>query len=236
MMKYRIIGHRGWAGAAPENTMASFIKAMEDPRIEAIECDIQLSKDGEVVVIHDFTIDRTSDGKGLVKDHAYGELLQFDFGSWFSPEFAGERIPLLKDVLRLIGGKKRLQIEIKETAGMYPDILDKLLEAIKDYPKETLMIESFNHQLVKKIKEMDPGLCTGIIVHDNTTMLLEELKNTKSNFVSIFFGNVTQDMIDHLNENNIEITLWTLNHKWQLDYIRQFNGSFYIATDYPDLV
>ena len=236
MIKYRTIGHRGKSGEAPENTMASFRAALDDPAVDVIECDIQLTRDGEVVIVHDYTVERTSDGRGLVKDHTYRELLQYDFGAWFSPGYRGERIPLFSDLLKLVDGRKRIQVEIKDTAGFYPQIGGRLVDIIEDYPKHTLMIESFNHGLVKSIKEKDPGICTGIIVHDNMTLLMEEVRDTKSDFVSIFFGNVTQQIIDRLTGSNIELTLWTLNHDWQFDYIKQFNGTFYIASDYPSVV
>jgi len=234
-MQYNVLAHRGWSSVAPENTMAAFRLAVSDPTVDAIECDIQLTKDGQIVVMHDFTLERTSTGKGLVKNYTYEELLQFDFGSWFSEEFKNERISLLKDLLQLVEGKKRLVIEIKSTANLYPDIAEKLLEAIDGYPKETLMIESFDHFLMKKIKEMDPELCTGLILHDDVTLLSEQVKYTQSNFVSIFFGNITQKLVDDFAVNDIEIILWTLNHEWQYDYIKQFKGSFYIASDHPGL-
>ena len=234
-MQNYVLAHRGWSGVAPENTMASFRMAIDDPSVDAIECDIQLSKDGEIVVVHDFTIDRTSNGTGLVKNYTYEELLQFDFGSWFSDEFKDEKIPLFKDLLQLVDGKKRLVVEIKTTANLYPEIAEKLLATIEGYPKDALMIESFNHSLIKKIKEMDPELCTGLIFHDDVTMLLEQIKYTESNFISIFFGNINQQLVDELAANNIEMILWTLDHEWQYDYIKQFKGTFYIASDFPGL-
>ncbi|MFZ5753142.1 MAG: glycerophosphodiester phosphodiesterase [Bacillota bacterium] len=234
-MQNYVLAHRGWCGVAPENTMASFRMAVNDPTVDAIECDIQLSKDGEIVVIHDFTIDRTSNSTGLVRNYTYEELLQFDFGGWFSAEFKDEKIPLFKDLLELVDGKKRLVVEIKTTANLYPEIADKLLEAIKHYPKDRIMIESFDHSLMKNIKAKDSELCTGLIFHDSVTLLLEQMKYTRSNFASIYFGNITQQLVDELTAHNIEIILWTLNHEWQYDYIKQFKGTFYIASDYPGL-
>lgn len=234
-MQHYVLAHRGWCGAAPENTMSSFKLAVNDPTVDATECDIQMSKDGELVVIHDFTLDRTSNGTGLVRDYTYEELLQFDFGSWFSPNYKHERIMRFQELLQLINGKKRLFVELKITADFYPGIAEKLLAAIKGYPKETLRIESFDHALVKQIKAMDTELSTGLILHDNVTLLMEQLKYTNSNFAAVFWGNVTQQMADQLAAEGIELNVWTLNHNWQYDYIKQIKGQFYLTSDIPGL-
>lgn len=234
-MTYRILAHRGWSGIAPENTLSAFKLALEDPTVDAIECDIQMTKDGEVVVVHDFTLGRTSNGSGLVKDYTLAELRQLDFGAWFSPHFQGEKIPTFHELLSLIDGKKRLVVELKTTANLYPELGKKLLEAIEDYPQETLMIESFNHGLMKQIKEQKPALCTGLILHDDVTLLLEQIKYTNSNFIAILFGNITQSIADALAAENIEIILWTLNQAWQYDYIKPLKGTFYLASDHPGL-
>ena len=234
-MSYRILAHRGWSGVAPENTLSAFKLALTDPTVDAIECDIQLTKDGEIVVVHDFTLGRTANSTGLVKDYTLAELRQLDFGGWFSPNFQGEKIPTFHELLSLIDGKKRLVVELKTTANLYPELGEKLLAAIQAYPQETLMIESFNHGLIKQIKDQNPELCTGLILHDDVTLLLEQIKYTNSNFISIFFGNITQPLVDALTAENIEIILWTLNQSWQYNYIKQIQGTFYLASDHPGL-
>lgn len=114
-----VIAHRGFSGQAPENTLASFQKAVELGS-DMIELDVRFSKDGQVVVIHDDTIDRTTNGRGKVADYTLKELKQFDAGSWFAPQFSGERIPTLKEVLELVKGKVLVNIEIKdESPGQY---------------------------------------------------------------------------------------------------------------------
>ena len=95
-----IYAHRGSSGTHPENTIAAFHEAARLP-IYGVEFDVHLTKDGELVVIHDETIDRTSDGKGFVKDMTLAELRAFDFGGWFSDEFRGEPIPTLQEVLEV---------------------------------------------------------------------------------------------------------------------------------------
>src|SRR5216684_4181789 len=93
-----VIAHRGASGHSPENTMAAFRRAVE-LGARFIETDLHLSRDGEIVAIHDPTLDRTTSGRGPVMAHSLDELRQLDAGSWFSPEFAGERIPTLDEIL-----------------------------------------------------------------------------------------------------------------------------------------
>lgn len=234
-MKYYTIAHRGWSGAAPENTRASFELALNDESVDVIECDIQMSKDGQLVVVHDFDLDRTSNGTGPVSGYTYKKLLEFDFGSWFDEKFEGQRIMLFSELLDLIRGRKRLMVEFKVIEGNYEGFLDKFIYAIEKYPKETLMIESFNHGLVKQIKERDKSLYTGLIYYGLPTRLLDQLKHTDSNFVSIQFFNITKKMVDELYSAGMTITAWTLNKPWQYEHIKKTGINLYIASDVPGL-
>ena len=234
-MEYYFVAHRGWSGVAPENTRSAFQLALDDPHADIIECDIQLTKDGKLVVFHDFSLERTSNGVGPVFSCTYEELLQYDYGSWFSPEYAGEKIMLFSEILSLIDGKKRLMVELKTVEGHYDGILDKLLKEIENYPKETLMIESFNHCLIHELKQRDPKLCTGIIYYGSPTQLVEQLKYQNCNFVSIQYVNVTKQMVEDLFAAGMEVVIWTLNHPWQFDFIAKIGTGLIVASDYPGL-
>ena len=114
-----IFGHRGARGHAPENTMASFRTALE-MGVDGIELDVQQTKDGKVVVCHDHALERISNGKGWLSEHTREELFQLDFGSWFAPQFAGEKIPTLREVLQWAAPTKLLvNIEIKNQARVH---------------------------------------------------------------------------------------------------------------------
>lgn len=105
--------HRGASAVCPENTMAAFRKGLE-LGATGIETDVQMTKDGGLVLIHDETLNRTTSGTGYVKDHSLAELLEVDAGSWFGPEFKDERLPLLEDLLDLLQGRDTiLNIELK---------------------------------------------------------------------------------------------------------------------------
>ena len=128
-----VIAHRGFSGAAPENTLAAFKKAMEVDS-DMMELDVRFSKDGQVVVMHDDTLDRTTNGRGKVSDYTLKELKQFDAGSWFAPQFAGEQIPTLVEVLEFAKGRIPVNFEIKdESPSRYKitDLADRALQEVK---------------------------------------------------------------------------------------------------------
>src|SRR5690554_5973778 len=122
-----VIGHRGCAAEAPENTLASFSLALQQ-KCDAIELDIQLSADNDIVVCHDRTIDRTTDRRGPVRQLTTAELKQADAGKWFDVKYAGERIPLLEEVLDLVPPSVELNIEIKNSCDgeIEPRLVDLL--------------------------------------------------------------------------------------------------------------
>ncbi len=109
-----VIAHRGYSGRYPENTLIALTKALETG-VDALEFDVRLTRDDGLAVIHDATVDRTSSGKGAVRELTLAQLREFDAGSWFSPIFAGERHPSLQEVLDRVGGLSRLNVHVKAT-------------------------------------------------------------------------------------------------------------------------
>ncbi len=119
MERLKIFAHRGYSAKYPENTLAAFRATAELP-VEGVEFDVHLTADRQVVVIHDEKIDRTSNGTGYVKDLTLEQLRKYDFGSWFSEEFAGERIPTLSEVLDVFKDTdQRINIELKSDVFVY---------------------------------------------------------------------------------------------------------------------
>ena len=129
-----LIGHRGYPAKFPENTLAAFEGAIQ-AGCDMIELDVTLTRDRKVVVVHDDTLDRTTTGKGPVKDHSFEEIKKLDAGSWFDARFAAQRVPQLSEVVKLTAGRCMLNIEIKESA----------FEA--DYPADAI-----EHQVVNLVK------------------------------------------------------------------------------------
>mgnify|MGYP002624266873 FL=1 len=130
-MRNPCVAHRGFSGIAPENTMAAVQLAMEQEDVHWIEVDVQCSKDGVPLLIHDFTLNRTTNGKGPVKDKTWAELQTLDAGSWKSTAYRGERLPSLDEFLDAVAGRLRVNLEIKTEGNMYPGLEEKVVAAVK---------------------------------------------------------------------------------------------------------
>ncbi len=152
----RLGGHRGNPSQFPENTMKSFRSAI-DAGCDLIECDVHLSSDGRLVVIHDHTLERTTNGHGLVRDHTAAELRKLDAGD-------GEHIPLLHDVIELALGKVGLVIEIKQLPIVYEGLEEKLVNMLRQLGAvEECAVVSFHHPAIRKLRELEGKLQLGIL-------------------------------------------------------------------------
>jgi len=158
-----IIGHRGALASAPENTLPAFEEGLRQGA-DVLELDIHLSRDRELIVIHDFRVDRTTDGKGYVKDLTLAEMKRLDAGSRFSPAFKDARIPILGEVLEWAKGRAWLAIEIKSEWMTYEGIEAALVDQLhRSEMAEQVVIISFDHCCTKRVKDIDPDIATGIL-------------------------------------------------------------------------
>jgi len=151
----------------PENTLASF-KAALDIGVKMIELDVMLTRDRKIVVIHDATLDRTTDGHGHVNSCTLQELNKLDAGSWFHPRFAGERLPELEEVLDLVSGRTLLNIEIKSNAyeAHHPsDAIEKqVVELVRRKNALTsVLISSFEWKILENVASMEDAPATALI-------------------------------------------------------------------------
>jgi len=158
------IGHRGASAAAPQNTLAAFRKAIE-LGADGVELDVQLSKDGAVVVIHDFSVDKTTNGTGRVAEKTLAELKALDAGSKFSPQFAGERIPTLSDVFDVLEGKLLVNVELKAPdRNRDTSLVAPVLEVVRTHGMEKrVLFSSFNHHVLRAMKQLAPGIPIGLL-------------------------------------------------------------------------
>lgn len=165
-MKSQIWAHRGASFYAPENTLEAFDIAVKQ-KADGIELDVQLSKDGELVVIHDETIDRVSDGTGFVKDYNLNELKKFNFGKLF-PHFGFSAIPALEEVYRLLKPTDLIiNVELKTGIIFYKGIEEKLIKLAKKMNMEDRIIySSFNHYSLLKLREIKKDVKMGLLVSD----------------------------------------------------------------------
>ena len=164
MKKPLILAHRGVSSQCPENTLAAFRRAIEIGA-DGIELDVHRSKDGQLVVCHDETVDRTTDGKGVIQEMTVQELSRLDAGGWFNPSFKEERIPLLEEVLELLAPTSlQLNIELKTDYYFYPGIEEDTYALILAHGMEDqVILSSFNHHTVLRFQGIAPKVRTGIL-------------------------------------------------------------------------
>ncbi|TMJ00747.1 MAG: glycerophosphodiester phosphodiesterase [Bacillati bacterium ANGP1] len=153
-----VIAHRGASAAAPENTLAAF-RLAADLGADAVELDVRRTVDGQLVVIHDASVDRTTDGTGRVAALTLDQLRRFDAGRKFGPPFRGERIPLLSKVFEALGGRLLVDVEVK-AAGVEAALLDLIK---KMQMVDSVLISSFDAQVVAHVRDLAPEMPAGLL-------------------------------------------------------------------------
>lgn len=230
----KIFAHRGFSGYYPENTMLAFKKAIEIG-VDGIELDVQLTKDNTVVIIHDETIDRTTNGDGLVKSYTYDELKKFDASFNFN-NFGFNRIPTLEEYFLLVKDLDIItNIELKTSVYQYLGIEDSVLELIKKYNLEDkVIISSFNHFSILRMKKLAPQIKCGFLSED---WIIDAGKYTFSHQIECYhprFNNLIPEVIEELKKFNIEINTWTVNDERDMLYLKE-KGIDSIITNFPDM-
>jgi glycerophosphoryl diester phosphodiesterase len=234
------VAHRGASAYAPENTIAAFDKAVE-MKADYIEIDVQRSKDGELVLIHDTTVDRTTDGTGKVGDFMFEELRSLDAGSWKGEQFAGEQIPTFDEILDRYHGKIGILIEIK-ASELYPGIEESIAEELKernlDKPQnEKIIIQSFNHKSMEKMNDLVPKVPIGVLTSsraDTTEQALQEF-STYADYFNPSYGIVTEELVNQVHYLDMKIGSWTVRSQEAADFLLDM-GVDAIISDYPDYV
>ena len=231
-----VVAHRGFSGAAPENTLIAFEKAIAIGS-DMIELDVHLSRDGEIVVIHDETLERTTNGKGMVVDHTLKELKKLDAGFSFGPQFAGERIPTLKEVLDLAKGRVPVNIEIKNpTHGKYPiaELTEKALREVKQAGMmDQVIFSSFNPASLEWIEGKEPRVWTAFLFYRPWNSLRDILGSQEYLVLNLRNIHLTREKVAEIKKAGKQINVYTVNPE---EEIRQFVdwGVDGIITNHPD--
>jgi len=195
-----IMGHRGAKALEPENTLLSIRRAIEIG-VDAVEIDVHLTKDKEVVIIHDSTVDRTTNGKGPVGSYTLEQIKKLDAGK-------GEKIPTLKEVIEFVKDKVRLIIELKEEGTE-----DKVVELIKGYNMfDSAYIISFWHMLVKKIKEMDNRIKTGVLLVGcpvDTCIA----RSASADALVMNYAFVSKGLVDKAHQEGLKVFIWNIDDR-----------------------
>ncbi len=229
-----IWAHRGASGYAPENTLEAFALA-DKMNADGIELDVQLTKDGQLVVCHDEKIDRTSNGQGLVKDHTLAELKDLIFNN-HNEAYPDCKIPTLEEVLQLVKPTKMvINIELKTGEYEYDGIEEKTVELVRKYKmQDRIIYSSFNHYSIKKILEIEPTADCGLLHTDCIVDIADYAcrlgaKNLHPDKYFLDHKNYYSDAVAH----NLKINAWTVND--EKDIIKDLNFKINaIITNYPD--
>ncbi|MFZ7132210.1 MAG: glycerophosphodiester phosphodiesterase [Eubacteriales bacterium] len=231
----KILAHRGASGYCPENTMKAFEKALM-LSADGLELDIHLTKDQRLVVIHDFTLNRTTNGKGLIKDVTYRELCSLDAGSWFSPQFRNEKIPLLKDVFHLVDNiEHTINIEIKAGNRYYPSIEELILEEIHKWAKCNIILSSFDHFALRNIKLNDPDKTTGILYEASFIDICNyAIDKVNADALHPNYMTLDKDLFQNAKKNCLQINPYTVDHPLTMKNLINL-GVDHLITNYPDI-
>ncbi len=216
------IGHRGARAYEPENTLRSFKKAIE-LGADAVELDVRRTKDGEVIVIHDAKVDKTTNGKGLVNEFTMTQIEQLVTEK-------GEKVPTLKEALEFLDKKVKILIELKET-GFEKKVLRLISE--KRLEKNVIIV-SFLEEALRKVRELNEEVETGLIYvrHKNPINAALELRAT---YLLPLYRFTHTANVQKAHEKGLKVVVWTINtHEEVMEYVKK--GVDGIASDRPDIL
>jgi len=224
MHKPLIIAHRGASGHAPENTHAAFNLALEH-QAEGFELDVMLTKDGQVVVFHDDTVDRTTNGSGRVKEMTLEALRSLDAGG-------GERIPTLEEVLDTFGGQCLINIELKNYASPFDALPVIVAKKLKNYGfPEKLLISSFNPFNLKRFRRHCPGIKQGMLIPPNKAKLWI-YRLFKYDAVHPYYEDVDREFVLRARKRQKQVNVWTVDEPEEIRRLSALEVDI-IMTNYP---
>jgi len=198
-MMAKIMGHRGAPADEPENTLRSFRRALA-VGVAAVELDVQLTKDGRLAVIHDETLDRTTNGRGPVQDFTLAELKRLDAGR-------GEPIPSLEEVFDLVQGQAQLVVELKQ-----PEAAGALLRFFQDRQAfKFATVISFWHPAVKALKEAEPRLRTGVLLVGCPADPVGLARAARADALILQYAYVTQELVATSHSHNLFVYIWNID-------------------------
>lgn len=228
--------HRGFSGEYPENTLLAFKKGIE-AGCDGIELDVHLTKDGEVVIIHDEAIDRTTNGTGLVADYTLKELKEFDASFKFAGMYGKNEIPTLREYFELIKPTNIItNIELKTGINTYPGIEEKTLKLIDEFDlRSRIIISSFNHYSVLRMKALAPDMEYGFLSETWIVDFPKYAKDLGVEYVHPIFKMVEPDFSEACKKEGIGINTWTVNTEADINEMID-RGVKGIIGNYPDKI
>ena len=216
------IGHRGAKGYEPENTLIAFRKAI-DLKVDGIELDVHLSLDGEIMVIHDETIDRTTNEKGFVKNFTSLQLNELG-------------IPTLIEVFDLVNQKSFINIELKGTETSKP-VVDLIIHFIseKNWNYTNFLVSSFDWKMLEEVNLLNPKIRIGVLTEEDVVEALAFAKKVKIFSIHPNYQLLTKENVALIQENGFKVFPWTVNSKEDIQKLKSFNING-IISDFPDRI
>lgn len=231
-----IIGHRGASIHAPENTLTAFKQALEFGA-DGIELDAKLSADGEVVVIHDQTVDRTTDGSGEVRKLTLAQIKKLDAGNKFNPKFKGERIPTLEEVFQVIGGKILIDVELTNYASPSDELPEKVAALVEKYHLEKdVLFTSFFPKTICRIRKLLPDIPAGILAWSGALGLAQRGwmgKRWAPDLVVPHFTDVDGAYVKRQHRNHRDVIVWSVNDPARIKDMIDLGVDGIITDDIP---
>lgn len=210
MKKPSVYGHRGAASEAPENTIPSF-KLAEKLGVYGVEMDLHTSSDNKLIVMHDEALDRTTNGKGPVHSHTLDKIKKLDAGFKFGREWLGTKVPTLEEVFDNLG-RVHYYLEIKQSYKVYPGIEEKVLDTVDRYGlKNSVQIISFDFDSLKRVREMDNNIKTGLLFVGKAEWFIGIAHELKVDFLQPSFNLIHKEDVKAAHENGFGIAAWTVD-------------------------
>lgn len=239
------VSHRGASGHAPEHTITAY-QMGEKMHGDYIEIDLQMTKDGKLIAMHDEKVDRTTNGTGLVKDHTLEQIKQLDAGSWFNEkypayanqEYAGLKVPTLEEVFQKFGKNKNYYIETK-SPEVYPGMEKELLRLVNEYEinKDKLLVQSFSPLSLKTMNKLDPSikLVQLLSYKTNATITDAEVAAIKEYAIGVGpnYTYLNQEYVQKVVNSGLEIHPYTVNDKETMKKLIDW-GVTGMFTNFPD--
>ncbi len=227
----KIIAHRGYSGVSPENTLSAFVNAI-DIGADMIELDVQLTSDGQVVVFHDNNLSRITGCEGVIADYSLEELKRMDAGIWFDPDFEGEKIPTLAEVLELVQGSDlSIYLELKDI-GDVGGFEEAVLNVVREYDmQDRCIMASFQYEYLRHFKELDESIQVLFITSSGSLTLTEEFP---ADYYGLNAELITADMVEAVHNAGRQAYAWTVNTPVQMRNVVAM-GVDGVVTNYPGL-
>ena len=225
-----VIAHRGASSYAPENTLAAFDLALQ-MGVDHIELDVDFTSDGHIVVIHDHTVDRTTNGSGPVTSHTLAALREMDAGSWFGAQFAGERIPTFDEVLARYKGRAHIHTEIK---GHSPSLSQRTADLIRKRGMESqVTITSFQSARLEEMRAYAPELPRGWLVREVSDTIIEQAHAMGVTQFCPRANAVTPELIRRLHAEGFVARAWGVSTEELMQQVVQA-GADGMTVNFPD--